>query len=363
MKSKIFAFFVTLLVSFISVFLVPAHSSLAEGNEGSISVCKIIVDENSNVVTGADKTGASFTINGFTPNPETSQGTPAGVLPLTTFTTPLTYNTDILGGIPGNDAYCVTYDNLPLGSYYYTQETNPADGWDAPFYSDQYTGPVTDVVNLYSYDNLLFDGNDANDGARNMDADGNIILNSDRPTRMLVIVNRYKTGSNIPPFVPTPTSTDGGNPSTPEAPVCSDPNTTKAPANLHVLRNGDKATVNFFITEGDTADVFYKQTNVSDWQHSVTGLKPNADKFVSTEIGGLNPSTEYTFGARQRFGCGGGEIVTTGTTGTSEGQVLGASTMAGTGTFAENIMNLYMLFGMTLILGGYVSLAKEKKFI
>jgi hypothetical protein len=362
MNFKVFTFFVALLISFVSVFLLPAQPSLAEGNPGSISICKIVVDENSNVVTGADKPGAVFTIGGFTPNPVTSQGAPAGVLPLTTFTTPLTYNTDILGGISGNDAQCVTYDNLPLGSYYWTEESTPADGWDAPFYSDQYTGPVTDVVSLYSYTNQLFDGDQSNDANRNLDADGNIILNAARPTRMLIVVNRYKTGSSLPPFAQTPTPGSGGASSTTEAPQCSNPNTSNVPANLHVLRNGDKATVNFFMTEGDIADVFYKEATASDWQHAITGLKPNADKFVSVEISALNPKLEYTFGVQQRFGCGGGKIATVNQAKESQPQVLGASTMAGTGKFETKVMNLYMVFGTFLLLAAYTSYTREKKY-
>lgn len=46
-----------------------------------------------------------------------------------------------------------------------------------------------------------------------------------------------------------------------------------------------------------------------------------------------------------------------------QGEVLGASTMAATGTFEENLMNLSMIFGMILVMAGYVSYAKEKKFI
>lgn len=95
-----------------------------------------------------------------------------------------------------------------------------------------------------------------------------------------------------------------------EAPVCPDGNTVNVPANPHVWRAGEKATVNFFITEGDSADVVYKEVNASDWQHAVSNLKPNADKFVSAEIGGLDPKLGYTFGVRQRIGCGGGQTIT-----------------------------------------------------
>jgi len=43
-----------------------------------------------------------------------------------------------------------------------------------------------------------------------------------------------------------------------------------------------------------------------------------------------------------------------------QGQVLGASTMAGTGTFEQNLMNSFAIFGMLLLTAGYKSYAKEK---
>ena len=45
---------------------------------------------------------------------------------------------------------------------------------------------------------------------------------------------------------------------------------------------------------------------------------------------------------------------------TSNQAVLGASTMAGTGTFEQNLMNVYAIFGMLLLAAGYKSYAKEK---
>lgn len=115
-----------------------------------------------------------------------------------------------------------------------------------------------------------------------------------------------------PDVTPTPTQEQPKveNTSSTNAPVCPDGNTVNVPANPHVWRAGEKATVNFFITEGDSADVVYKEVNASDWQHAVSDLKANADKFVSVEIGGLDPQLGYTFGVRQRIGCGGGQTIT-----------------------------------------------------
>lgn len=125
-----------------------------------------------------------------------------------------------------------------------------------------------------------------------------------------------------PEVTPTPVACTGecggssprpeGEKSTTEAPVCTDGTTVKLPANIHVLRHGDGATVNWFQTQGDKATIYYKEVNASDWQHSVRDIDANGrkDNFVSVEIGGLDPKLGYTFGVMQHQGCGGGQTVT-----------------------------------------------------
>lgn len=99
-----------------------------------------------------------------------------------------------------------------------------------------------------------------------------------------------------------------------QAPVCSDGHTSQGVANLHVLRNADKATVNFFMTAGDHATVYWRISGEGNWQHSSAitnpdGLKPNSDNFISYEVGGLNSTGDYDFGVVQSKGCGSGEYV------------------------------------------------------
>ena len=93
-------------------------------------------------------------------------------------------------------------------------------------------------------------------------------------------------------------------------PTCSDGNTIQTVANPFVVRKGSDAIVNFFITQGDSANIYYRIVGQSSWQFSVPDVKPNGDNFVSYTIHGLNPALGYDFGIQQKFGCGGGQLVT-----------------------------------------------------
>jgi hypothetical protein len=125
-----------------------------------------------------------------------------------------------------------------------------------------------------------------------------------------------------PEVTPEPTpvvpvrNTNGGSdgrssdPGATKAPVCPNGDTTTLVANFHVVRNGDSALVNFFITEGDSANIYYKVNGQDGWQHSLIDVKPNAEGFVGIVINELDPNLGYTFGVQQKTGCGSGEIAT-----------------------------------------------------
>ncbi len=119
-----------------------------------------------------------------------------------------------------------------------------------------------------------------------------------------------------PEVTPTPTEVpctqNCGNPptfagSTTEAPVCGDGSTINVVANPHVIRKGEEATVNFFITEGDSANIYYSVVGQPHWQYAVANIKPNGDNFVSYTIHGLDSNLGYDFGIQQKRGCGGGK--------------------------------------------------------
>jgi hypothetical protein len=102
-----------------------------------------------------------------------------------------------------------------------------------------------------------------------------------------------------------------GAKSTTETPVCTDGNTQKVVANLHVVRAGSDATVNYFITEGNTSNIYYRLNSSGNWEHSVMDVKGNSDNYVSYTIHELQPTGDYTFGVEQVNGCGGGNIAST----------------------------------------------------
>lgn len=177
----------------------------------SVTVCKVIVDSSGAIVDGSQLSGVSLTVQGLDPNPVTAIGAPAGVLPSTTFTTPLTLNTQLFSTSSGNDAQCATHDNLILdnGGYYYGEETiSDGTGWGAVKYTDQYSTQAQSLSDFFSYDNKLFSGGPAIDPTRNENADGHLNLNAARPDRTIVVLNTLL--AVVPPPPPTTTQCSDG---------------------------------------------------------------------------------------------------------------------------------------------------------
>lgn len=102
----------------------------------------------------------------------------------------------------------------------------------------------------------------------------------------------------------TSTTTSSNN----QTPVCVDNNTIKLPANLHVIRNGSDATVNWFQTEGNMASIYYRQLNEKNWTHAVGDI--SVDDYMSYTIHLLKPKMGYIFGVEQKWNCSGGQMVT-----------------------------------------------------
>ncbi len=97
----------------------------------------------------------------------------------------------------GQDADCVTYNNLPLGDYYYSQLGVTGSLWNVAKYSDEETQPVNNIFDFFSYSPELFNIG-ANTNQRNINADGLITLGAGRPERTLVLLATYNPAPVIP---------------------------------------------------------------------------------------------------------------------------------------------------------------------
>jgi hypothetical protein len=164
-------------------------------NTGSITVCKIVVNNENEIVNGADASGALFTIPWLIKLETLDESwTEAGVPAPTQFTTPLNLNSNVVQIYKGSDSECTTYAQLPLGGYFYGQEQitggSGTVAWATPKYNDQNTQNVTDVSDFFPYDSSLYDDGDP-DNNRNTNADGHIILTPESPNRTLVVLNQY----------------------------------------------------------------------------------------------------------------------------------------------------------------------------
>lgn len=177
---------------------------------GTVEVCKMIADSGNNIATSS----AGLSVGGFKvhlhSSPNFDQASFIGSADFTAES--FTPNKSIILG--GNDAECRTF-NIPLNAtgltdVYYTEEVIVGD-FDViqpwldyiPTYSDQHNIPIDDIGDFFFYSPELFDGNPNNDDERNLNTDGYIALEQNRPNRTLVVLNRYEAEGfiNTPPTI------------------------------------------------------------------------------------------------------------------------------------------------------------------
>ncbi len=152
-----------------------------EEKPGSITICKIILDPEGNVVTDAsDYSPANFHIHitgeSGIPNQKNFQAQ--------------NFSPNTVIGSGSLDAECVTYDDLKLGDYYYEEEKitpkEKEEKWEEPLYNDQYNVQVNNISDFFSYNG------DLTDESRNMNSDGHVVLSEQRKERTIVVLNQYK---------------------------------------------------------------------------------------------------------------------------------------------------------------------------
>ncbi|MCK5059854.1 MAG: DUF5011 domain-containing protein [Candidatus Pacebacteria bacterium] len=158
-------------------------------NPGIINICKLIVDENNVVI-------------------KLSESLPTGIFSILLATSTDVLNTTIetaswdastftpnrIFTSSSEDAECRTVSNLPLGSYYYGEETIAGAQWATTTkYNDGDTSTVNNVFDFFLYDDALFTATTTDDAGRETNADGNIVLSADRYERTLVILNKFSS--------------------------------------------------------------------------------------------------------------------------------------------------------------------------
>ena len=167
----------------------PEQELESELITGSITVCKIVADDEGVIGDGGEVAGI-FKISGIEVIDHETVPDSTGVLSMSAFTTPLTLNTDLIGDSE-NDAACVTYNDLELGSYFYDEEVVIGDNWNSPKYNDQVSIGIDSLSDFFAYSGELFTDDTSDDPSRDKNADGHIVLTENRPDRTLVVLNTF----------------------------------------------------------------------------------------------------------------------------------------------------------------------------
>ena len=167
----------------------PEERADSKNNDGSITVCITLIDADDKVVDGTKVPQTLFSFLGYLPE-HVTQGKVKNKLPDVNVTTPIKYNKKVLSKSKKNDAYCVKFDNLEYGDYYYQLETASVEGWEVR-YNDAYSMKVNSLDDFYDYQNNIFDDNPNNDEERNLNVDGRVIIKKSRKDRTIYILNKY----------------------------------------------------------------------------------------------------------------------------------------------------------------------------
>ncbi len=150
--------------------------------EASITVCKMIVDDEGMVKTdNEDLPEGDFEIKlstskDFT-DPEIVEFSATDFSP----------NTTIFGDEENGECKTINWE---LGDLYYSEEHIEGDYWLEPLYNDEFETTVESLDYFYEYSPELFENDEDED--RNKDADGHIVLSESRPHRRLVVLNTYE---------------------------------------------------------------------------------------------------------------------------------------------------------------------------
>jgi len=146
-----------------------------DGEEtGSITVCKIVLDEQGNSIAGGE--GTTFTV----PFVDEDYEGEAEDVPGDVEFTPALDQDNVFGSYNGE---CYTVEDLDFGRYYYgEEEISPENGWETPLYNDGASGEPSDLSDFGEFNTNLDESYD--------DFDGVINISEGNPDRTLIVVNQ-----------------------------------------------------------------------------------------------------------------------------------------------------------------------------
>ena len=171
---------------------------------GKITFCLILSDINNIIATSSS--GLPAGIFSLDLNTSTTSGSTVQTKSWNTGT--FSPNKKIIAGV--NDADCITFSGLPLGTYYYPQMTVNGALWLVPKYDDQNTQSVNNIFDFFTYSPELFNATSTDDAGRNLNSDGQIILTAGDADKTLVVLEKDDPGLSCPaPQITSPLTVSG----------------------------------------------------------------------------------------------------------------------------------------------------------
>lgn len=149
-------------------------------NKGKITFCLVVTDDQNVIATSSSSlpTG-SFSINLATSTNFASTTVKSKNWDSTTFAP----NTKIVSNV--NDSDCVTFEDLDLGTYNYSELSINGSRWNVAKYNDQSTQPVNNIFDLFLFGST----------AGGMNSDGIVSITNDRKERTVVLLTSYNPAS------------------------------------------------------------------------------------------------------------------------------------------------------------------------
>ena len=171
-----------------TVNVVPAdNGGGGETKEGKITFCVMFANNDNAIAT----TSTGLPASSFIMNLASSTDISSSTLSSKTWTSgAFTPNRKVILNV--NDADCVSYNNLDLGTYYYSELSISGSSWNTPKYNDSNNQPINNVFDFFSYSGELFTATTTDDSARNLNSDGQIILTNTNKEQTVVAYTTYK---------------------------------------------------------------------------------------------------------------------------------------------------------------------------